>query len=711
MSTSSDFLTELTPAQYTAVTACDRPSLVIAGAGSGKTRVLTYKIAYLITQGYQPYNILALTFTNKAAHEMQERISRQVGLELASQLWMGTFHSIFARILHIECATLGYTSDFTIYDTDDTRSLLKTIVREMQLDDKQYRPATVASHISQAKNALITPSDYERDPQLRRRDQSLHLPLISTIYRHYVERCRQSNAMDFDDLLLHTYNLLRDNEALRLKYQERFRYILVDEYQDTNYAQHQIIRLLADRHHQLTVVGDDAQSIYSFRGANIDNILQFRQHFPEAQIYKLEQNFRSTQHIVAAANSLISNNPHQIPKELYSQNTPGSPVHLTPTYSDTDEAHYIVRTLQQYNRTQHISLSQIAILYRTNAQSRSFEDSLRQARVPYRIYGSTSFYQRKEVKDTIAYLRLIVNPLDEEALRRIINYPARGIGQTTLQHLQTHALQQSVPLWETLLTPPQEVGTAARRHLADFHNLIDTLHRQAPQTDAYTLALQAVVQSGLRDDIMRGTAPEDISRQQNLQELLDGISAFVSERSQQDHDILLTHYLQEVSLLSDLDQDPTDTDQKVTLMTIHSAKGLEFDLVFVAGLEENLLPSEMSLQNPRQIEEERRLLYVAITRARLHLHLTYARSRFRYGHIEYGRPSRFLNELNLRPERPDGHTASTPSRPHAPKVRLASMRPLAAPEQEPGRERARDPGGNGHGNARKESEKDREHEA
>ncbi len=651
-----EFLSELNPAQQAAVVSCDSPSLVIAGAGSGKTRVLTYKIAYLLRQGYYPWNILALTFTNKAAREMQQRISTQVGAELASQLWMGTFHSIFSRILRIECQLLGFTSNFTIYDAADSKSLVKSIIREMQLGDKTYKPSTVCARISSAKNSLVMPEAYASNPATRRRDDSQGLGRLVDIYRTYQMRCRQANAMDFDDLLLYTWLLLSQHEEVRQKYQERFHYVLVDEYQDTNYAQHQIVWLLTRERQRVCVVGDDAQSIYSFRGANIDNILNFQQMYDGAKLFKLEQNYRSTQNIVSAANSVIHHNERQIHKDVYSQNNVGNLVEVHRAYSDVDETNIVARRIRGFVRTQHISYSEIAVLYRTNAQSRSFEETLRREGLPYRIYGGMSFYQRKEVKDVIAYFRLVVNPNDEEAFKRVINYPARGIGQTSVDKILAHASEQNLSVWEAMQADAETLhinkGTCAR--IDAFRQLIDDFHAQADTVDAYTLGMQIVRGSGIRDEIFQGHEPEDLSRQENLQELMDGISAFVQQHTEEGQGVLLTHYLQEVSLLSDQDEDESEGNDKVTLMTIHSAKGLEFDVVFVVGLEENLFPSEMSMENPRQIEEERRLFYVAMTRARLHLILTYAKSRIRYGKMEFGRPSRFLSEIDRRYMRVNG---------------------------------------------------------
>ena len=643
-------LSELNTAQQEAVVCCDAPSLVIAGAGSGKTRVLTYKIAYLLEHGYLPWNILALTFTNKAAREMQQRISSQVGAEQASKLWMGTFHSIFSRILRIESQLLGFTSDFTIYDANDSKSLVKSIIREMQLGDKQYKPSTVSARISAAKNSLILPDAYARNASFTRRDDAQGMGRLAEIYHTYQMRCRQANAMDFDDLLLYTWLLLNQNEEVRRKYQERFQFVLVDEYQDTNYAQHQIVWLLTRERQRVCVVGDDAQSIYSFRGANIDNILNFQQMYQGARLFKLEQNYRSTQNIVSAANSLIHHNERQIRKDVFSQNSVGEPIEVCRAYSEVDESNIVARRVKYYARNEHIPYSQMAVLYRTNAQSRSFEETMRRENLPYRIYGGMSFYQRKEIKDVIAYFRFTVNPNDEEAFKRIINTPARGIGQTTVDRILTYATLHQLPVWQALQADAQALGInrGTRARIDTFCQLIEGFHSQADTVDAYTLGMQIVRQSGLRDEVFQGHEPDDISRQENLQELMDGISAFVEQHTEEGEGTLLTHYLQEVSLLSDQDEDDSEGDNKVTLMTIHAAKGLEFDVVFVVGMEENLFPSEMALENPRQIEEERRLCYVAMTRARQHLILTFSKSRFHFGKMEFGRPSRFLSEIDSR---------------------------------------------------------------
>ena len=641
---------DLNPIQLQAVQCCDAPSLVIAGAGAGKTRVLTYKIAWLMEhENLQPWNILALTFTNKAAREMQERISLQVGQERASQLWMGTFHSIFSRILRIEAARLDFTSDFTIYDATDSKNLVKAIIREMGLNDKQYKASTVCAHISNAKNALVLPSAYRMNANLIRRDAVSGMERIPDIYERYWQRCRQAGVMDFDDLLLYTWMLFRDHPDVVGKYQQRFLFVLVDEYQDTNYAQHQIIWQLTSQRQRVCVVGDDAQSIYSFRGANIDNILNFSKTYRDVRLFKLEQNYRSSQNIVGAANSLIGHNERQIRKEVFSRNEVGTPIEVCQAYSDMDEANIIVRKVRHFKRDLHLAYGQQAILYRTNAQSRSLEEAFRREGVPYRIYGGLSFYQRKEVKDLIAYFRMAVNPADEEAMKRIINYPARGIGQTTVNKILDAVSGRETSVWDVLCDPALlGVNKGTQEKLRQFCQMIEGFREVVSTDDAHTLAMRIVKESGMQAEIFHSKDPEDQTRQENLQELLDGISTFVQVHTEEGQGILLTHYLQEVSLLSDIDEDETQGDDKVTLMTVHSAKGLEFDAVVVAGMEENLFPSQMSMENPRQIEEERRLFYVAMTRARHHLVITFAKSRMRYGRMEFGTPSRFIREIDPR---------------------------------------------------------------
>ena len=640
-------LNELNESQREAVICCDHPSLVIAGAGSGKTRVLTYKIAYLMEQGMSPWNILALTFTNKAAREMRERIGQKVGARTASMLWMGTFHSIFSRILRTEGQHIDYRSDLTIYDASDSKNLVKTIIKEMGLDDKVYKPSAVASRISMAKNHLILPSAYRANTENMKHDTQARMPMTGEIYTRYNQRLRQSSAMDFDDLLLNTWLLFSQHPDIAAKWEERFQFVLVDEYQDTNYAQHQIVWLLTQHRQRVSVVGDDAQSIYSFRGANIDNILRFQERYPDSRLFKLERNYRSTQTIVTAANSLISHNRGQIKKSVYSDGSIGEPITLMQTYSDIDEANAVVRCIREFHNNELIPYNQIAILYRTNAQSRAFEEAMRKAPIPYRVYGGLSFYQRKEIKDVIAYLRLIVNPHDEEALRRIINYPTRGIGATTLSKVFAYSSETEMSPWEVILHPDTlDVSAATKTKLTKFTQLITELHDLSHTTDAHTLALDIIRRSGMQAEINSGNDSDDITRRENLQELVDGIAAYVEEHEQQGQSTLITDYLQEVSLLSDLDQSEGEEEDRVTLMTIHTSKGLEFRTVFIVGLEEGLFPSEMSSDTLRGLEEERRLFYVAITRAKEYLILSNAKSRFRYGKTEFCDPSRFLHELD-----------------------------------------------------------------
>ena len=639
-------LDDLNPSQREAVLCIDAPSLVIAGAGSGKTRVLTYKIAYLLEQGMQPWNILALTFTNKAAREMRERIATLVSPEKAISLWMGTFHSIFAKILRVEGNRLGYDQNYTIYDTTDSQSLIKLIIKEMNLDDKVYKPNAVQSRISAAKNRLILPSGYASVREFRENDVYFHRSMMPEVYNRYQERLKQANAMDFDDLLLNTWLIFKHNPEVAAHWQERFHFVLVDEYQDTNFAQHQIIKLLTDQRQRVCVVGDDAQSIYSFRGADIDNILHFREAYPEARLFKLERNYRSTQTIVNAAGSLIRNNREQISKSVFSEKEVGNPIALFPAYSDTDEANIILREVQKAHRA-GIPYKGIAVLYRTNAQSHKIEDSFLQGRVPYHIYAGTSFYQREEIKDMLCYLRLSVNPYDEESLRRIINKPARGIGNTTVGKLFLSAREAGTSVWEMLKAgacPGLNAGTIAR--LKAFSDMIASFHECSKTDDAHTLALRVAKESGLQDYVFNGHEPDDVSKQENMQEMIDGIAVFVQDSQEQGLGISISDYLQMASLATDFDRNTAEKDaDQVNMMTIHSAKGLEFPVVFIAGLEEGLFPSEMSAEVPRELEEERRLFYVALTRAERQVVLTYAKSRFRNGRMEFSRPSRFIREI------------------------------------------------------------------
>ncbi len=647
-----DLLNDLNESQRKAVEYIDGPSLVIAGAGSGKTRVLTYKIAYLLQQGVKPWSIMALTFTNKAAREMKERIGKLVGQELAQHLYMGTFHSIFSRILRAEAQHIGFTNNFTIYDESDSRSLIKTIVKEMGLDEKVYKPASVHSRISMAKNNLMSAENYARDKELYQADQRAKMPRVGEIFITYVQRCQQANAMDFDDLLTLTFKLFQEHEDIRKKYADRFDFLLVDEYQDTNHAQMRIVMQLCKEKERVCAVGDDSQSIYSFRGANIDNILSFQSRFKEARLFKLEQNYRSTQSIVEAANSLIKHNSNQIPKHVYSKNDKGESLIYKPAYSDKEEALIVCREIKRIKRQDDCQYSDFAILYRTNAQSRSFEEEFRKQGIPYRIYGGLSFFQRKEIKDVIAYFRLVANPDDEEAFKRIINYPARGIGNTTLAKIATCALDNHVSFWQVISSPEHyglgvNKGTLAK--LESFRLMICGFVEKSASMNAFDLGDTIVKQSGISADIYKSGSrdPEDLARQENLEELLGGMQSFVEECREEgrEQEAYLTDYLQGVALLTDLDSKGDDDEPRVSLMTVHASKGLEFPTVFVVGLEENIFPSAI-VSTLRELEEERRLLYVAITRAEKHCVLTSAKNRFRYGKMEFGNPSRFIKEID-----------------------------------------------------------------
>ncbi|MCQ2110684.1 MAG: UvrD-helicase domain-containing protein [Bacteroidaceae bacterium] len=645
-----DYKNELNGSQLDAVMYTDGPCMVIAGAGSGKTRVLTYRIAHLLEIGIEPWSILALTFTNKAAGEMKERIATQVGEKKARYLWMGTFHSIFSRILRTEAQAIGYTPNFTIYDTEDSKSLIKSIVKEMQLDDKVYKPGQVLNRISNAKNRLMGPSAYQQNPDILKNDQYRNMGMVGKIYEKYWKRLRNSDAMDFDDLLLNTYVLFKEHPEVLEKYASQFRHVLVDEYQDTNYAQHCIVWQLTGKNQQVCVVGDDAQSIYSFRGANIDNMLKFTKLYTNARIFKLEQNYRSTKNIVGAANSLIDKNSQQIKKAVFSENETGAPIKILKAYSDIEEGELVSNNILDLKRSEGVDYGSIAVLYRTNAQSRIFEESMRKHSLPYKIYGSLSFYQRKEIKNVIAYFRLVINPNDEEAFRRIINYPARGIGDTTLGHLSSAASAHGVSLWQVACNPAHygisfNQGTLGR--IGQFVQLMTQLQEMADASTAFELAQKVIDGAGIMHDLMMDKSPEGQERVENLKELMSGIDSFCRERLEEGNPALhLTDYLSEVSLLTDQDNDQEGDDRKVTLMTVHAAKGLEFDTVFIVGLEENLFPSQMSMENERQIEEERRLFYVAMTRAEKRCFLLYARNRFRYGSTECSEPSRFLKDID-----------------------------------------------------------------
>lgn len=646
-----DLLKDLNEAQRAAVEYIDGPSLVIAGAGSGKTRVLTYKIAYLLSQGMKPWSIMALTFTNKAAREMKERIGKLVGNDLAQHLYMGTFHSIFSRILRAEAEHIGFNNNFTIYDESDSRSLIKAIVKEMGLDDKKYKPAAVHAKISMAKNNLMSAAAYESDAAIFEQNKRAQMPEVGKIFVAYVQRCKQANAMDFDDLLTLTYQLFREHEDIRHKYAARFNYVLVDEYQDTNHVQMSIVMQLCQEKQRVCAVGDDSQSIYSFRGANIDNILNFQRQFQGTRLFKLEQNYRSTQTIVEAANSLIKHNRNQIPKDVFSANAKGEKIQYKPAYSDKEEAAIVAKDVKRIRREDGCQYSDFAILYRTNAQSRSFEEEFRKQGIPYRIYGGLSFYQRKEIKDIIAYFRLVANPDDEEAIKRIINYPARGIGATTVLKIADCAHQNQVSFWE-VIGAPERYGLAVNKgtmnKLETFRLLISSFIERAQTTDVYELGDAIIKESGISQDIMSGKDADDLARQENLEEFLSGMSAFVEERREEGRfdELFLQDYLQDVALLTDADSDGDKDEPRVSLMTVHAAKGLEFPTVFVVGLEENIFPSPLSAASLRELEEERRLLYVAITRAEKHCILTNAKNRWRYGKMEFDNPSRFIDEID-----------------------------------------------------------------
>ena len=646
-----DLLNDLNDAQRAAVEYIDGPSLVIAGAGSGKTRVLTYKIAYLLSQGMKPWSIMALTFTNKAAREMKERIGKLVGDDLAQYLYMGSFHSIFSRILRAEAEHIGFNNNYTIYDESDSRSLLKAIIKEMGLDDKTYKPAAVHARISMAKNNLVTAEAYDSDPAILEQNKRAKMPAIGKIYVAYVQRCRQANAMDFDDLLMLTFQLFRDHEEIRQKYAGRFDYILVDEYQDTNHVQMSIVMQLCKEKLRVCAVGDDSQSIYSFRGANIDNILNYQKQLPGTQLFKLEQNYRSTQTIVEAANSLIHHNRNQIQKEVFSKNDKGEKILYKPAYSDKEEALIVAKNIQRIKRQDDCGYDQFAILYRTNAQSRSFEEEFRKQGIPYRIYGGLSFYQRKEIKDIIAYFRLVANPDDEEAFKRIINYPARGIGATTVMKIADCAHQNQASFWEVIGNVEHyglNVNKGTQTKLENFRLLISSFIDRSHTLDVYELGDAIIRESRISEDIMSGKNADDLARQENLEEFLSGMQTFVAGRQEEGRmdEAYLTDYLQDVALLTDADSEGEKDEPRVSLMTVHAAKGLEFATVFVVGLEENIFPSPLAAISVRELEEERRLLYVAITRAEKHCILTNAKNRFRYGKMEFDNPSRFIDEID-----------------------------------------------------------------
>ena len=645
-----DYQQELNPSQCDAVLYTDGDCMVIAGAGSGKTRVLTYRIAHLLEEGVEPWSILALTFTNKAAGEMKQRIAARVGENRARYLWMGTFHSIFSRILRSEADKIGYTSNFTIYDQTDSQNLIKSIVREMQLDDKTYKASVVQNRISNAKNRLMTASAYVGNADIYKHDQFKRVPMVGKIFERYEQRCRQSDAMDFDDLLLNTFKLFRDNPDVQEKYGTSFKHILVDEYQDTNYAQHCIVWQLTRHGAKVCVVGDDAQSIYSFRGANLDNMLKFSKLYPDSKLFKLEQNYRSTQTIVEAAGSLIDKNHAQIKKKVFSENEQGDKIKVLCAHSDIEESEMVVNRLLDLHTFKDTPWSQMAILYRTNAQSRPLEEALRKRGLPYKIYGGLSFYQRKEIKDVIAYMRMCVNPNDEEAFKRILNYPARGIGQTTLDKIKDAANAGSVSLWTVIGNPADyrlavNQGTLAK--LTAFRTMLESFMADVSTATAYQLAQRIVDETGIMRELKADTTVEGEGRLQNVEELMNNIAQFCKDAEEQGDDrFRMADYLSQVSLMTDQDNETDEDVEKVTLMTIHAAKGLEFDAVFIVGLEENLFPSDMSGDGEREIEEERRLMYVAMTRARKYLTLLFATSRFKYGSVDFCTPSRFLKEID-----------------------------------------------------------------
>ena len=644
-----NYLELLNDVQKEAVISTEGPALVIAGAGSGKTRVLTYRIAHLLNLGIAPWSIIALTFTNKAAKEMKERIDNVVGNDIAKKLWMGTFHSIFAKILRRESEYLKYPSNFTIYDTDDSKSLIKKILKEMQIDDKSYKPGTILGRISSAKNDLMMPGAYMADEKRKISDYYAGIPLTGEIYQKYMIECFKAGAMDFDDLLLNTNILFRDFPAVLEKYRALFRYILVDEYQDTNFSQYIIIKHLASKHNNICVVGDDAQSIYGFRGARIENILKFEKDYPTFKLFKLEQNYRSTQNIVNAANSVIAKNKRQIPKRLFSSNNSGEKVKIVQAYSDSEEGYIVVNDIKNVLSKYKLSLEEFAILYRTNAQSRIFEESLRRNGIPYVIYGGLSFYRRKEIKDILAYFRIVINPNDGEALKRIINYPARGIGKTTIEKIELVASQHDTTFWNILIGPALSsmgFNSGTLKKLSQFVNLINNFAAMATNLSAYQLANMIIEKSGIILELNLDKSPEGQSRIENINELLNAIQEFSNERLETEQEDSMAHFLEEVSLLTDQDTEKQENVKTVKLMTIHSAKGLEFEYVYIVGVEENLFPSYMSLDSEENIEEERRLFYVALTRAKRRAFISYAKNRFRYGDMDYCKPSRFLKEID-----------------------------------------------------------------
>lgn len=645
-----NYLDELNEVQRQAVENIHGASLIIAGAGSGKTRVLTYRIAHLLKNNVRPGSILALTFTNKAAREMKDRISAIVGQNTARYLWMGTFHSIFSRILRTEHEVIGYPSDFTIYDSSDSKNLIKSIIKDMNLDDKTYKPNVVASRISAAKNNLVSSEVYSTLPETAEYDQSIKMPLIGQIYKEYAKRCFLAGAMDFDDLLLKTNALLRNHPEILDKYQRIFEYILVDEYQDTNHSQYMIIKKLAAKHSNICVVGDDAQSIYSFRGARIENILNFQKDYPDHKVFKLEQNYRSTQNIVDAANSVIARNKRQIQKNVFSEKEKGTPIKVMSAITDNEEGYLVANEITDTRLRLHYLFSDYAILYRTNAQSRIFEEALRKRNIPYKIYGGLSFYQRKEIKDLLAYFRLAINPKDNEAFKRVVNYPARGIGQTSLTKLEQFSAQNNISIWEfatniPLLISEFNKGTAAK--INEFTSLINSFREKLITHNAFELASEIATTSGVMKDLYKDQTPEGVSRFENIQELLNGIQEFSISAREEGTPGQLNNYMEDVALLTDQDSEKEEDNDRVTMMTIHSAKGLEFKTVFIVGVEENLFPSNQTGQKSlEELEEERRLFYVALTRAEQHAYLSYARQRYKWGKLEFCNKSRFIDEID-----------------------------------------------------------------
>lgn len=638
-----DFLAGLNPSQRAAVEQTEGPVMIVAGAGSGKTRVITYRVAHLIQKGVDPFNILVLTFTNKAAKEMRERIMKVVGSE-AKNIWMGTFHSVFARILRVEAELIGYPRNFTIYDTDDTKSLLRSILKEMNLDDKLYNVNHVYGRISSAKNNLISPQEYNKNEAIKAEDISNGRPQMGEIYMTYAQRCYRAGAMDFDDLLFKTNVLLNKYPEVLHKYQHQFRYLMVDEYQDTNFSQYLIVKRLAAVNENICVVGDDAQSIYAFRGANIQNILNFQKDYPDVKVFKLEQNYRSTKMIVNAANSIIANNKNQLEKNVFSDNEEGEKIKVTRAFSDNEEGKIVAEGISQEKALKGLKYKDFSILYRTNAQSRSLEEALRKLGIPYKLYGGTSFYQRKEIKDLIAYFRLTFNPNDEEALKRVINYPRRGIGDTTVDRIMVVADQQQVRLWDVVANAQMFLDGRSAASVGNFGTMIQSFQALAKTNSAFDTAMHIAQHSGILKELYEDKSVEGLSRYENIQELLNGIKEFSEREDLEEKGLDI--FMQDIALLTNDDNDKDPNADTVSLMTIHSSKGLEFPVVFIVGLEENLFPSQLSLNSRTELEEERRLFYVAVTRAEKKLFLSYATSRYRWGTLNNCEPSRFLDELN-----------------------------------------------------------------